>query len=230
MKPRKDLRPLTDIRVTRKSNIELAHGDSHGWAVSYADLLMVLLSFFVLYFSFAENNDNGPVDEQMQELALAMKGMSGAQIKERMRKPDSVSMVSLAEHLTMEGIKVSKIDDHLLVELGDASYRSGDYQMTKGLREQVDLVFSKLDPIKEKFHLMVIGHADKRPMTRKNEFLQDNFDLSSVRALRVLKYMIGKGYPENQASARAASSFDRDARSITFEIRVAQAKKKGEAL
>jgi flagellar motor protein MotB len=32
--------------------------DSHGWAVSYSDMLMVLMSFFIIFFSFEKSEDN----------------------------------------------------------------------------------------------------------------------------------------------------------------------------
>jgi flagellar motor protein MotB len=216
VKPPKDLRPLTDIRVTRKSNVEVAHGDGHGWAVSYADLLMVLLSFFVLYFSFAEENPN-TVNDELRKIALSMRGQPADATKGR--KPDGFS--TLADALKMEGVKVTEKGDHLLVELETGAFPSGRYQMPKTLRAQVDSVVEKITPFKDKLSLTIIGHADSKPMISRNEFLQDNFDLSSIRALHTLKYIISKGFPENRASARAASSFDRDARSITIEIRLA---------
>lgn len=225
MKPPKDTRPIHDLRVTRKSNVDLHHGDGHGWAVSYADLLMVLLSFFVMYFSFAEEDPNSAHDK-LKQIALAMKG-EGATAAQR--KPDSVDFSNLEDVLKIEGVKVTQKDDHLLVELEQGVFGSGDYRINSGLQKQVDVVVEKLTPFKESLAIMVIGHADKRPLVPRNEFLRDNFDLSSLRALNVLKRVIAKGVPENRASARAASSYDRDARSITFEIRLAKRNLAGDA-
>jgi chemotaxis protein MotB len=219
VKPPSKVRPLSDLRVTRKTNIELAHGDGHGWAVSYADLLMVLLSFFVLYFSFAEENPN-TVNEELHKIALSMKGMDAKQIQEITRKPDSLG--ALEEALKIEGVRLTDKGDHLLLDLESSAFASGAYRLPPALKGQVDAVMSKLQPFQDKLNVTIIGHADKRRLIPRGEFMQDNFDLSSTRALRVLKYMVAKGFPENRASARAASSYDRDARSITFEVRIAK--------
>lgn len=220
MKPPKSVRPLSDLRVTRKTNIHVGHSDSHGWAVSYADLLMVLLSFFVLYFSFADENP-ATVNAQMQRLALSMKGLSTEQIDKATRKPDSVAFSSLAEALKIKGIHLTQHEDFLLIELEEGAFASADFKVRPDLRAQIDAVYDRLEPFKSNLSLTIIGHADKRPLAPRNAYLRDNFDLSSMRALTVLKYVLKKGFPENQAAARAASSFDRDARSVTFEVRLA---------
>ncbi len=218
MKPPKDLRPLTDIRVTRKTGVEASHGGGHGWAVSYADLLMVLLSFFVMYFSFAEENPN-TVDNQLQRIALSMKGISPEQINARMKEKDSAEMSSLADAMKLAGIKVTQKEDHLVMELTE-EYKPADYRLNKPLSKQMDVVLEALKPYHNKVNITIIGHADAKKLAPRNEFLQDNFDLSSIRALRALKYAINTGYPEKFASARAASYFDRDARSLSVEVRL----------
>ena len=219
MKPPKDMRPLTDIRVTRKTGTELNHTGGHGWAVSYADLLMVLLSFFVMYFSFAEEDPN-TVDNQLRRIALSMKGLDQEQIKATLNAKEIAEMSSLADAMKLAGVKVTQKEDHLVLEL-QQEFKSGDYRLSKDLTEQMDAVLTSLVPFHNKVNITIIGHADQRVMIPRNEFLQDNFDLSSIRALRALKYAMSKGYPERFASARAASYFDRDARSLSVEVRLA---------
>lgn len=43
---------LRHLRFERKPSTQLANDDGQNWAVSYADMLMVLMSFFVIFFSF----------------------------------------------------------------------------------------------------------------------------------------------------------------------------------
>ena len=210
-----------EFRVTRSKKVEAAHGDSHGWAVSYADLLMVLLSFFVLYFSFAEENPN-TVHEKMQRMALAMKGLPQDALPGR--KPQAEDLADLEKYLKIDGVTVTQVDDKLVLDLEKSVFRPADFVMSPSVRTQVDAVMAKLMPLKEGLALTVIGHADALGLRPRNEFLQDNFDLSSLRALRALKYVLGKGFPETHASARAASHFDRNTRSISFEIAMAKVK------
>jgi flagellar motor protein MotB len=206
VKPPKDLRPLTDIRVTRKTNVEVELGD----------------------FSFAEDSSD-TLENQLQRVALSMQGIPPEQISNILKARQNADMSSLAETLRIEGVKLTMAEDHLLVELESAAFRSGDYRLSPQLKSQMAEVVKRLEPFKGKLSMTVIGHTDKRPMIAKNEFLKDNFDLSSIRALNALKYVLQQGFPENQASARAASSFDRDARSITLELRVSKSEKSGES-
>lgn len=220
MKPPKDMRSLPELRVTRKTNVEGTHGEGHGWAVSYADLLMVLLSFFVMYFSFADENPN-TVQSQLQRIALSMKGMSKDEIEQKIVKKDQAEMNSLADVLKLAGVKVTQKEDHLVLELQE-EYKPGHYVLSPPIAKQMDAVMDALKPFHEKVSITIIGHADATALAPRNEFLQDNFDLSSIRALRALKYTIGKGFPAKYASARAASFYDRDARSLSVEVRLNQ--------
>lgn len=43
---------IRHVRIERKSGLEISAEENQSWAVSYSDLLMVLMSFFVLFFSF----------------------------------------------------------------------------------------------------------------------------------------------------------------------------------
>jgi len=208
-------RDLTEIRISRKTLTEVGHKDGHGWAVSYADLLMVLLSFFIIFFSLEESSESG-VKSQMQRIALAMKGENPG----KYIPPKEMRLVSLAEVLTTQGLKVIPYPDRVVIDLENAEYEKGEYRLENKIQEGVTEIFKRLEPYKNELHYTIIGHTDTVPLRPRNELLMDNFDLSSLRALRVLKYVVSLGFPENQIAARAASSFDRNSRSISFEIRL----------
>lgn len=52
------LKPRANYRIERSTTVEVSETDGHLWAVSYSDLLMVLLSFFILFFSLDEKKTN----------------------------------------------------------------------------------------------------------------------------------------------------------------------------
>ena len=52
-------------RVERARAIHLEDETSHLWAVSYADFLMVLLSFFIIFFSLDKKTKDSVIDEIM---------------------------------------------------------------------------------------------------------------------------------------------------------------------
>lgn len=221
--PKEQQRPLNEIRVTRKTTMKVEGGDGHGWAVSYADLLMVLLSFFVIFFSL-EEEDPSNSHNQLRVIAAAMKGKPSGKHEFKSTKTDGLS--DLTEALKVDGLKVTIKDDVLLVDLENGVFLSGAWKADANLKKQVDMVLEQIAPFKDKLSITIIGHADTRPMKNRNEYLSDNFDLSSLRALNILKYVLTKGIPATQASARAASSNDRDARSVTFELRLKKAEER----
>ena len=234
--PRKD-RSLAELRVTRKSNHDLQHQEGHGWAVSYADLLMVLLSFFICYFNFSDTTGPDGAIQSMAQMALAARGEKDlntpgqagksnvAQVKDNGPAKENVSDVASA--LKLAGINLVENKDYVVIDLGGSGFRSGEFKIQEPLKKEINTVLEALKPYGDKVMITVIGHADSRPMRKRSELLQDNFDLSSMRALHVLKYMIKNGVPENRGSARAASSFDRNSRSVSVEVRMANAPKEG---
>lgn len=219
MKPPNDARPLSDLRVTRKTNLKVDGGDGHSWAVSYADLLMVLLSFFVIFFSLSEENPD-TAHEQLRVIAGAMGGKPLASSKNQASGAQPQGMAEITEALKIEGVKVSFKEGALLIDLENGVFPSGHWQADAPLQSMIEKVVKQIAPHKDKIMITIIGHADQKVMRRRNEYLTDNFDLSSLRALNVLKFVISKGIPATHASARAASSNDRDARSVTFEVRI----------
>lgn len=228
MKPLKKDRELNEIRPSRKKHEE-HHGEGHGWAVSYADLLMVLLCFFIMYFKMEEESPDAASDA-LARISLAIRGDEGAAKAAPQKKPGTDTGVSdLASILKIEGVRITEHKNHLVIDLEQSSFKSGQYKLSTDVKKQVDDVLKVLEAHKENVMVTVIGHADKKMMRKKRDLLEDNFDLSAARALTVLKYIRKQGFPENRASARAASSFDRDARSVSFEVRLAEQPAKGGA-
>lgn len=229
---------LTDIRVTRKSNVHVHAGDGHGWAVSYADLLMVLLSFFILYFNFSDGTGPGNGEAEFRRIVFAGKGASSAQGSGsgtgNNRKPamtnQTEGVADLAEKLKVKGVNLTAESDRIVIDLERASFDSGEFAIPKMMASEVDEMIEILKPHLKDITITVIGHTDPRPLRPRSRLLQDNFDLSSVRALTVLKYMIKSGIPGNRGSARAASSYDRAARAVSLEVRlVVQSSQEGES-
>lgn len=241
MKPPKSPRKLAELRVTRKTNVHLAHSDGHGWAVSYADMLMVLLSFFVLFFSLDDSKEGSRAQLRMISMAINGKettssngglGLPGGPFEEGDTDEDvsdetKRQIASLADTLKVDGLKIRAKGDKLIVDLEDATFGSGAYRLNGKLRAQVEKFSEKIMPYKDKLAVTVIGHTDDRPMRFRHELLADNYDLSSIRALTVLKELVKDGFPKEQVSSRAASSFERNSRSITFEVTLKRKSSKG---
>lgn len=380
-------RKKNEMQVIRKNGLAAhpVHASEGSWAVSYADLLMVLLSFFILFFNFKEPSDNPPVPAELQRMAREMKGLpaegslddlmdkkiginpndtsnvadivvpmqgsnkvSGAPVEASMddllnanggengpnlkadfesstagikvpapgtkklsgapveatlddlmnakagengpnpkEKEDALAggitipspgkklplglpveatlddllnakqeieakiaasvvtverpvsgvsitngkdpritemeakLAKISTALNINGVKIKNEKSYLVVTMEDSAFQPASFAITPQLKLRINDVLVRLAPHFDSIQLTVVGHADRSTLLSKSPLMEDNFDLSSIRALKVLKYMVGKGFPEKKASARASSFFDRDARSISIVIQPA---------
>ncbi|RYZ56260.1 MAG: hypothetical protein EOP07_12820, partial [Proteobacteria bacterium] len=60
-------KPLRHVRIEHKK-AQLSAEDSASWAVSYSDMLMVLMSFFIIFFSYDESKRSTILSELSTEM------------------------------------------------------------------------------------------------------------------------------------------------------------------
>lgn len=234
------------FRVTRRASLAVEHKENLNWAVSYSDLLMVLMSFFILFFSM-EDKSKTPKDgpSPLERIAMGMRGQTApspaasasAPPPARMGAGADGSAVSGPEAIARSGngfqerldgwnakLKSARLHtkisgENLIVDFPEAVYAPGRYDVPASVQDDLRTVAGLLAEDLERVQLVVIGHADPQPLRARREFLQDNFDLSTIRALRGLRFMASLGIPEARLFAQGASSNDRGQRSISIEIR-----------
>jgi chemotaxis protein MotB len=68
-------------------------------------------------------------------------------------------------------------------------------QLAKALKDQKDI------------QIMVEGHTDNVPVSRKSPYMQDNWDLSVMRATSITKILTKAGVPPSQISASGKGEF-----------------------
>ncbi len=68
-------------------------------------------------------------------------------------------------------------------------------QLAKALKDQRDI------------HIMVEGHTDNVPISKKSAYMQDNWDLSVMRATSITKILTNGGVSPNQVTASGKGEF-----------------------
>ncbi len=186
-------------------------GDSDAWLMSYLDVLTLLITLFVLLVSMletgglerardgdgdgsqtAEQAASGqlPADQGLQPRNAGLlprdraAQMSGQQSFRRLSGVEGVSMAEGQEGITL------RIDNNLL-------FASGEAQLTASGRE----VIESLVPTLESFdgQISVEGHTDNIPISTAR--FPSNWELSTARALAVLRHLIQSGIPEGRLRA-----------------------------
>lgn len=230
MLPKKPRLPREERHTT--SHVE---EESHIWAVSYADLLMVLMSFFVVFFSFDDEVNPG---NEMNNMAIAIQSafsggrQSSQNSNEKMsspsqqeagsdRKPSSQGLVgALSQVLTDYEIEPGKTDNTLTVHLPSNQFATRSFDISQELQEHLKKLSSVLQPYGERIEIYVVGHADQSQIRNPNRYIQSNFDLSSLRATRALAYLESQGLPMQSLFAQGSASNIRNSRSLSIRIRL----------
>lgn len=205
------------------SELVLDEGDNNSWAVSYSDLLMVLMSFFVLYFAFDDKkgglqevywNLSGKQAKVMSEQkhAILTEGVVG-------RIPANFDANLLSVLKGFDGVKLEGREEILLIHLPDALYYPGQVEVKDHKKQIVTNLVRKLLPHSKNINLTVVGHSDSTPLTKiKNYYIKDNFSLSAMRASRVISELMEGGFPKEQLYIRAGAQNLRNTRSLSFQI------------
>lgn len=208
------LKPSRRPRVEREDPVEGVHDDSHSWAVSYADFLMVLLSFFVIFFSL----DTEKKEEIFQRL-IAGTPAPGTEQKSNGtdRLPEGVSAVVT----NIDGLYVSRPDEKqkLFIYFEDNIYSPGQLDLNEVQIDKLKGILTKLQPFMKEINITFIGHTDSTTVSvSRNRFISDNFDLSSLRATKALQQAVKAGFNPEKMFAKGVAEHSRGSRTLSLVI------------
>ncbi len=221
-------RKLAPPRVVRTERSHVEEGDAHLWAVSYSDLLMVLMSFFVIYFSF---DDASSAKTGILNIAKSMKGdvvAGSATDGGTMKNTGTGSGTgfvngtndSFKKRLESLNVKVETPGSALMLNLESDIFPLGQFELNGDTQARLKEVLDIVKPYKDEVEIVIIGHSDSARMGKKNTYLSNNFDLSSLRALKALQFLLEQGFPSDRISAQGAGENARNSRSLSLKIQL----------
>ncbi|MCE5301095.1 MAG: flagellar motor protein MotB [Spirochaetia bacterium] len=195
------------------------------WLLTYSDMLTLLFALFVILYSMSA------VDEsKLRALAMALGqafGLSGqvsvlssgagtdtkpvtmpesqvqlTTIKERVQKWMSQKKLEreVKVRFNERGLVISLMTDRILFNSGSSELLPRTKEL---LSDIADLLRTTTNPI------IIEGHTDDTPITNpsiKSKY-SDNWDLSTARAVSVLKYIIRRGISPDRLSAAGYGEF-----------------------
>lgn len=220
----------------------------HLWAISYADLLMVLLCFFIVYdvkpaeseekenptppppSSFALMMDNLlPKASNMifgKKFQLVIDNNKKDEGKEPSESPEKISAGDLATLIETEMIsKDFRLDyregsKDILVHMDNDTYESGKFMMSESLKDRVSKLLNILKPYDGKIDLVFVGHADSTPVSERliNKGVISNMVLSSMRAAVAADLAIVKGFAPERIKTEGNGIYARNSRTLSIKI------------
>ena len=173
-----------------------------GWMVTFADMMTLVLCFFVLILSFSS--------VESQKFKKVMGSMRGAfrftsSNTETIKSPSILQQVSSVQakqaldemdelfqdekiknyvkwETTPEGIRIV-MNDPVLFDLGKADLKSEIFPIMKAITKVIDT--------QHPAEVLVQGHTDDLPI--HNNLYPSNWELSAARALNVVKFFAEQG-------------------------------------
>ena len=171
------------------------HGEGN-WLVSYADMMTLLVGFFVIMLSFATIDP-----EKFDEAARSVTQEFGGSFQ--------VPYADLAERIR-EILKKLGVGDQLLIKISDAGleisfkgtvfFETGSADLKPEAKPVLENLIAAIRNEPESFNITIEGHTDDVPIMRGGVF-RNNWELSSIRACRVLEAFITAGMTQKRLTA-----------------------------
>lgn len=197
---------MSDLESKPKKRQILGVGGSHSsgheeggegnWLVSYADMMTLLVGFFVILNSFSTIDDE-KFENARREITFEFGGTYQIPYKDIVdRLREELKKLGLGDQFVIKqtdaGVDISF--------LGTVFFNTG----SADLKTEGKTLLSKLLPIVKKesddFDITIEGHTDNVPVAGNSSF-RNNWELSGLRSSRVLEAFEAAGFPKAHLTA-----------------------------
>ncbi len=236
----------------RSAGLRKARSGEANWAVSYVDVLTLLLCFFIVFYSAGEKTEkksevlnlivgqfgsaesrNSDVTGNVEDQNSTSTNRKPAAERSEVSAAPSVAAVNAdwIESLNValdqkENVQVKTEAETVYVSFRTVEFFTpGSIELTSTGRGIVERFSKVMLAHKDKIRVAVQGHTDGRQVSPGKHQYRDNWELSVLRATRVLSFMIRKGFDSSALSAEGyadtraiASTEDLHPRRISFRI------------
>lgn len=173
--------------------------EDEGWLITFADMSVLLMCFFVLLFSMSKPDDT---KFKVVAEALRVKGFNTTAIRteDPYEKLKQISM-SLGASGYDKWIAPSVTPQGIDIELSSgAFFVPGMAKFTPEGLPMLEMVAKQILPIANYDILIEVeGHTDDTPVS--SAMYPSNWELSAARASNVVRFLIEKGFPAEKLKA-----------------------------
>ncbi|WDP88219.1 MAG: OmpA family protein [Desulfobacter sp.] len=209
------------MKYPHNDNELISFDDEPGWLVTYADLMTLLMVFFVLLYSLASFEKErykttiasvkSVVRQrpEMQGIMTFLGQPDGFDKKIRieditgLRSRDAALYQSMDRLVRNAAVKnrlgLKAADGKIIVTIsGEALFNSGSATLQSAALPEIDDMIDLLGEYTE-YDINIKGHTDNVPIATRQ--FPSNWELSAIRATTVLKYLISKGIDPRRLTA-----------------------------
>lgn len=173
----------------------LAYGevDDTSWLLPYVDVVSLLVAFLILTLAMSKVNLR-----RFEMVSAAISHQSPPPSLDALK--EKIDRVIAAQGLTTQ-MKTIVDDEGLRMELKNALlFDSGQAEITPTGHAAIDRVGKLLPSIDARYQIAIEGHTDDVPIHTAR--FDSNWELSSARAINVLKLFTGAGVSPQRLSAQ----------------------------
>lgn len=189
------------------------------WLATFADLSLLLLVFFILLFSlsslevkrfsetfasvrtaFGGKANTDPITSQIRAQESTV--LETIKLQKQIMQSQEKVYSEITTYLTQNGVEgvVGAVFDEGIITLtvpSEVLFTPGSTELSAGAKNVLDSLLEIF--IKRKNQMINIrGYTDSSP-TRSGS--RDNWEISSLRAVNVLRFFLSKGIPANRMTA-----------------------------
>ena len=185
------------------------HHEEHvdeAWLLPYSDMLTLLLALFIVMFAMGQT-DAGKFKQMSQQFNIIFAGGSGVmqqdgnsvipmELSPGQAEYDKMTEVKkmLEEEITKEGysdkVKVELNSEGLEISIQDAVlFNTAEAEVKNNLSPLLVQISNLLQGLDNQ--VKVVGHTDNVPI--KNDKFRSNWELSSMRAINVMNFIVSSG-------------------------------------
>lgn len=202
----------------------------HVWAISLADLCMLLMSFFIFLFALSSTQPSGVSDtlESVRKRLQVGSGTGPGKLNSPSRNEGQDSLLEQSRQreamirkqrqafdelrVFMEGkgdknFKASLAGPRMTLSMPtDGMYTSGEVQLTEAGRQSL-LTLKEFLIRHGNERVNIRGFTDDAPPAKDSRF-RDNWELSSIRAVSALRFLVAQGVPANRLTATGLADLE----------------------
>jgi flagellar motor protein MotB len=192
------------MRYLSKAKYHEEEAESEGsWAVSYGDMITLLLSFFVIFFTTDLKKDQASNMNQYMSFSMEELKMIPAEMIKSNGSPSKVDLKGL-------NIEIHQFKDKLIVSFGRFSFfKSGQTELRPEGVAILNKFVEKYLPYAGTYSLSIKGFTDRtKVLVSTQKRYRDNLELSALRSISAMRALQKSGIPLNRMEIAGAGELN----------------------
>ncbi len=196
---------------------EMPEDDTKDWLITYADMITLILAFFIMLFSISTMNlpkfqeTMGAIKTAMNKTALPTVRSQPSRVVSQvigLRQRNLINEVNRSLEGSPDGVAVTAQFDRnkILITVGEnAVFAPRKAELLPGGKKVLTELTKLLRTFAE-YDINIKGHTDNLPINTP-EF-PSNWELSAIRATAALRFLLSKGLPAYRMTATGLADID----------------------